>query len=176
MPTKPVPSSTVSPAHPDLRAEAEQAPRSLLSRVSFESVTDDVERSRRSLDSMTSVAEPGRIAEATRRRQRPPLTPCMPWRAAAGRAVGRPQRFRPALRRRVRSHKPSGVGEHHRAGAGAGLPTRVSSRRHGAGRSTGERSTGPARPVTTARPRCSTPSDDAPPPIPPNRPEFPMSG
>ncbi len=37
-------------AHPDLRAEAEQAARSLLSEVSVESVADDVEHALRSLD------------------------------------------------------------------------------------------------------------------------------
>ena len=37
-------------AHPDLRAEAEQTARSLLSEVSFESVADDVEHALRSLD------------------------------------------------------------------------------------------------------------------------------
>jgi hypothetical protein len=37
-------------AHPDLRLEAEQAARSLLSQVSFESVADDVEQTLRSLD------------------------------------------------------------------------------------------------------------------------------
>ena len=37
-------------AHPDLRTEAEQAARSLLSQVSFESVADDVEHALRSLD------------------------------------------------------------------------------------------------------------------------------
>lgn len=37
-------------AHPNLRAEAEQTARSLLSQVSFESVADDVEQALRSLD------------------------------------------------------------------------------------------------------------------------------
>jgi hypothetical protein len=37
-------------AHPDLRTEAEQAARSLLGQVSFESVADDVEHALRSLD------------------------------------------------------------------------------------------------------------------------------
>ena len=37
-------------AHPDLRAEAEQTARLLLSEVSFESVADDVEHALRSLD------------------------------------------------------------------------------------------------------------------------------
>jgi len=46
-----VPSSTVfSAAHPDFRTEAEQAARSLLSQVSFESVADDVEHALRSPD------------------------------------------------------------------------------------------------------------------------------
>jgi hypothetical protein len=59
-------------AHPELQAEAEQTARLLLSRVSFESVAEDVEHALRSLDIDDLGAESGGLAEATRRQQKPP--------------------------------------------------------------------------------------------------------